>query len=91
MPFDGVTVNSPSSDNPLTIDELLDNINPSAVVFGGQIRPALAAELDERGIAYRDYLKREELAVRNAVPTAFTKAQRIFIFMFYFCRHAAYT
>ncbi len=73
--FDGVTVNSPYSDDPLTIDGLLDNINPSAVVFGGQIRPALAAELDERGIAYRDYLKREELAVRNAVPTAFIKVQ----------------
>ena len=68
--FDGVTVNSPYSDNPLCLEELLDNVNPSAVIFGGQIRPALEAELNERGIAYRDYLNREELAIRNAVPTA---------------------
>lgn len=68
--FDGVTVNMPYSKMPLAVERLLDNINPSAIVFGGQIKPNLQRAMEERGIAYRDYLKREELAVRNAIPTA---------------------
>lgn len=67
---DGKTINSPYSDTPLYIDELLENINPSAFVFGGQIQPNLQKALENNHIAYRDYLKREELAVKNAVPTA---------------------
>lgn len=82
--FDGVTVNSPYSDNPLCLDELLDNVNPSAVIFGGQIRTALETELNERGIAYRDYLTREELAIRNAVPTALSAKARILKFAGYY-------
>lgn len=68
--FDGVTVNSPYSSKPLSVSELLESVNRSAIIFGGQIQPNLQAAFEESGIAYRDYLKREELAVRNAVPTA---------------------
>ncbi len=68
--FDGTTINSPYAESPMTVDELLRGINPSAMVFGGQIRPNLAKALEDNGIAYRDYIKREELAVRNAIPTA---------------------
>lgn len=69
--FDGLAVNSPYGNEPLGVEELLDNVNQSAIVFGGQIKPNLQSAFEERGIAYRDYLKREELAVRNAIPTAF--------------------
>ncbi len=68
--FDGIAINSPYAETPMTIEEFLDGINPSAMVFGGQIQPALKHALEENGIAYRDYLKREELSIRNAVPTA---------------------
>lgn len=68
--FDGVTINSPYADIPMTIEEFLENINPSAIVFGGQIQPNLQKALEDNHIAYRDYLKREELSIRNAVPTA---------------------
>lgn len=68
--FDGVHINSPYSDNPLTIEEFLDGITPSAVVFGGQIKPNFAKALEEKGIKFFDYLSREELAIRNAIPTA---------------------
>ncbi|MBQ3464121.1 MAG: hypothetical protein IJH36_13660 [Clostridia bacterium] len=68
--FDGTTVNSPYAKEPLPVETLLDGINTSAIVFGGQIKPNLQSALEERGIAYRDYIKREELAVRNAIPTA---------------------
>lgn len=68
--FDGAAINSPYATEPLGVEALLDNVNPSAIIFGGQIQPNLAKALEERGIAYRDYLKREELAIRNAIPTA---------------------
>ena len=68
--FDGSTVNSPYAVEPLNIETLLDGINTSALVFGGQIKPNLQKAFVERGIACRDYIKREELAVRNAIPTA---------------------
>ncbi len=68
--FDGTTINSPYAKEAMSIDYFLDGINPSAIVFGGQIQPNLQKALEEKHIAYRDYLKREELSVKNAVPTA---------------------
>lgn len=68
--FDGTTINSPYSKEPMIIDDFLKEINPSALVFGGQIQPNLQKALEDNHIAYRDYLKREELSIKNAVPTA---------------------
>lgn len=68
--FDGIYINSPYAEKLVSIEEFLEKLNPSSIVFGGQIKSDLASRLDEKGIAYRDYLKREELAIRNAVPTA---------------------
>ncbi len=68
--FDGETINAPYSKKPLTINEFLDGITPSALVFGGQIKPDLAKALDDKSIKFYDYLKREELAIRNSIPTA---------------------
>lgn len=76
--FDGCTVNSPYSDTPLSIDELLDGVNPSALVFGGQIKPNLQNALNEKSIKYCDYLMREELAVRNAIPVELQKINRFY-------------
>ncbi len=70
--FDGSTINSPYAKNAMTVDELIDGINPSAIVFGGQIQPNLAKAFENNSIAYRDYLKREELSIKNAIPTALT-------------------
>lgn len=70
--FDGATINSPYAKTPMPIEEFFDGVNPSALVFGGQIQPNLQKAFEEHGIAYRDYLKREELSVKNAIPTAFT-------------------
>lgn len=68
--FDGSTINAPFSSNPIEIKAFLEQINPAAFVFGGRFSDTLSALLEEKGIAYRDYLKREELAIKNAVPTA---------------------
>ena len=54
----------------MIIDDFLSEINPSVLVFGGQIQPNLQKALEDNHIAYRDYLKREELSIKNAVPTA---------------------
>ena len=67
---DGVNVNAVYTDEPLSLNFIAENISPSAIVFGGQIKPAFAEALSARGIMYFDYFKREELAIKNAVPTA---------------------
>ena len=67
---DGVNVNAVYADKPLSLDFIAENIPPSAIVFGGQIKPELSQALSNKGIMYFDYFKREELAIKNAVPTA---------------------
>lgn len=68
--FDNIKVNMPFSDEVLTLKSLTDGINPLSIVFGGRISRSLSSELESRGIMHRDYMKRDELAIRNAVPTA---------------------
>ncbi len=67
---DGVNVNAVYADKPLSLDFIAESISPSAIVFGGQINTELSSALSARGIMYFDYFKREELAIKNAVPTA---------------------
>ncbi|MDD6483481.1 MAG: dipicolinate synthase subunit DpsA [Clostridiales bacterium] len=68
--YDGCNINMPYCDFPLSTEEFLDAINPSALVFGGQFKPDFAAALEDMGVKYCDLLRREELAIKNAVPTA---------------------
>lgn len=68
--FDNRTINMTFSETVLSTDELIDEINPLSVVFGGRISEYIASRLSERGIKYMDYMVRDELAIRNAVPTA---------------------
>lgn len=68
--FDGDTVNMPFAKEKLSMQTLLDKINPSSLVFGGRLQKSAADALEKKSIAFRDYMLREELAVRNAVPTA---------------------
>ncbi len=68
--FDNRTINMPFCDTELSIEDITDNINPLSLVFGGRISEYISARLTARGIMHRDYMKRDELAIRNAVPTA---------------------
>ena len=68
--FDGENINMQYSGKSVSTEELLQKINPASLVFGGQIKPLLKQRLEEKGVACRDYITREELAVRNAIPTA---------------------
>ncbi len=68
--FDGVYINTPYCDTKLTIDELTENLNPLSLVFGGCISKPFSEALSRKGIKHRDYMTRDELAIKNAVPTA---------------------
>lgn len=68
--FDGKYLNAPFTEKKYLISELTNKINPSALVLGGQMKSEFTDELDKRRIKYKDYLKREELAIKNAIPTA---------------------
>lgn len=68
--FDGQFVNTPFMDEKLTISEICDKLNPLSLIFGGCISKSLSHELEKRNIKHRDYMLRDELAIRNAVPTA---------------------
>lgn len=65
---DGITVNAPYSENPILIntDVLLKN----TLILGGGISDKLAAVLESAKVKYIDYLKRDELMIQNAIPTA---------------------
>lgn len=68
--FDGVYINTPYSDTKLTVSELCEKLNPVSLVFGGCISDTLSQTLTKKGIKHRDYMLRDELAIKNAVPTA---------------------
>ncbi len=68
--FDGEFLNAPFSKEKYSINELTDKINPSSIVLGGRITGELCEKFDNRRIKYFDYLNREELAIKNAIPTA---------------------
>lgn len=65
----GEYVNTPFSDNKITIDELLENIEGKTFI-AGSIKQEVYDKANERDITLLDIIKREELAVLNAISTA---------------------
>ncbi len=65
---DGMTVYAPFSAEPIVLRE--ENLKNARLVLGGNINKSLACFLSSVGIKYIDYLKREELQIKNALPTA---------------------
>lgn len=68
--FDCLYINTPYCDDKLTIKRFIEHINPSSLVFGGRISKEISEELSRKGIKHKDYMKRDELAIKNAIPTA---------------------
>lgn len=66
---DGLTVYAPFYKGEIYLDDLAEKID-NQIVLGGMVSDGLAKKFDDRNIRFIDYLKREELAVANAVPTA---------------------
>ncbi len=65
---DAKCVNAPYSENPIYIDP--DNLSHAKLILGGNISEPLKNIFDSIGAKYIDYLKRDELMIRNAIPTA---------------------
>ena len=67
---DEVHLNTPLSNISLPAKSVLDGLSPGTLVLAGAVPPALRQRAERAQLRLIDYLEREELAVRNAVPTA---------------------
>lgn len=63
---DGITVNTPGSDQCLYLGEIYDNVRDDTMIFAGVV----GEKQYNRPENFFDYGKREDFAIRNAVPTA---------------------
>lgn len=67
---DGVTLNAPISKTKTALFDIIEKINKNCLVLGAKMPPNAAEMLKDRGIKYIDYFDREELIIKNAIPTA---------------------
>lgn len=67
---DGVTVNAPYSYSVIYLSDVLAAAAPDQLILGGKIDPGFKGSLADQGLHAIDYLDREELSIRNAIPTA---------------------
>jgi len=65
----GTNINSPFSDETISLEQLQDSIS-NKVFIAGNIKPNVYEALQEKNNIVIDILKREELAVLNAISTA---------------------
>lgn len=68
--LDNVTINAPFSGSAIHIDELVSNTNGEKIVFAGKPSVILKDWFLSKNIKLLDYFDREELMVKNAIPTA---------------------
>lgn len=71
IPFssNGKTINTPFSDKKVLISDMLDNLSGKTLIAGA-IKQDIYEMASEKNVKVIDILKREELAVLNAVSTA---------------------
>lgn len=67
---DGLTVHTPFGEKPLSLAQLAKHGKDGALVLGGTCGTELQKLFAKAGMETQDYLKREELCVSNAIPTA---------------------
>lgn len=69
---DDVRVNCPlfSKESGIKIHKMLEMLSSKAIVLGGRISPRMREFAAKREIKMIDYFNREELLIKNAVPTA---------------------
>lgn len=68
--FDGCRLNAPFSREDIRIDDLLDAVMPTQLVLAGLCSPGFMEKADALSLSVIDYMKDEELTVKNAIPTA---------------------
>jgi len=67
---DNITVTAPFSDKEIYFDDIFSSLGPFKLVLAGHVTNELLSRFDREGIVLIDYLSREEMKVKNAVPTA---------------------
>jgi dipicolinate synthase subunit A len=67
---EGELLHAPLSDRRIALPDLVAAMRPGQLLCGGKLPPSLVKLARARGILVADYFAREELAVKNAVPTA---------------------
>ena len=72
VPFssDGCRLNCPFSKAEIRVDDALNAVSPGQLLLAGVCSASFMAKAEEKNITLIDYMKDEELTVRNAVPTA---------------------
>lgn len=70
MSFDNVYINAPFSKKKIALSLVLDRLSDDCFVLGGRISKDTEEVLTKKGLKFADYYNREELIVKNAVPTA---------------------
>ncbi len=68
--FDDVYINAPFSKKQIAKSKVLGMLPEDVFVLGGRITADMERELTAKGFEFADYYKREELIVKNAIPTA---------------------
>lgn len=67
---DGITLNAPFSKSKINLSEITARIDKNCLVLGAKMPKDMENDLKSRQIAYIDYFEREELIIKNAIPTA---------------------
>lgn len=70
MSFDNVYINAPFCRQKISIKSVLDHLNMDCLVLGACISKETEDMLTRKGLSFEDYFGREELIVKNAIPTA---------------------
>ena len=68
--YDGIFINAPLFKEKIPISDIIKGIGSAKLVLAGCVSVSLQEEFDKEGIICIDYYNREELKVKNAVPTA---------------------
>lgn len=68
------SLNAPLANAQHTIGDVLDAIPAGTLTLAGAVPFSVHARAVQNGLSLIDYLSREELAIRNAVPAAFAKS-----------------
>lgn len=71
IPFskDGIKINTPFSDNIITIDSLIQNLK-GKILIAGSVQPNITSLFEENNIKLIDIMKDEELVILNTIATA---------------------
>ena len=67
---DGVTLNAPLSKSKTELSAIIERIDKNCLVLGAKMPEFAVKLIKKRGASYIDYFEREELIIKNAIPTA---------------------